>query len=117
MLVASCARLKDKNVHTKDLIIWDQERTYKTTKVNDLIRIHYKTCFDSKDKKYDFWESLRVQFKKKFQVELIGLSEAESRSFYNENDVCLLISGYPVTVKEFKTDHKGVVEFIDPHQS
>lgn len=113
--------MKEKGVHRKDLIIWDLEKTYKTTSINDSLKLLYKTCFPSKDRKYDFWESLRVKFKEKFGIELIGLSEAESRSFYIQdtspfvpNEVCLHITGNPVTVKPFETEIKDL-EIHDPN--
>jgi len=120
-LLSSCTFMKEKGVHRKDLIIWDMETTYKTKSINDDLKLLYKTCFDAKDKKYDFWEELRLGFKKKFGLELIGLSEAESRSFYIQdsspfvaNEVCLHITGNPVTVKPFTTPLTEL-EIHDPH--
>lgn len=111
-ILASCTHVKDKGVHRKDLVIWDLERTYKNKLTHKDIQLFYKTCFPAKDRKYDFWEPLREQFKEKFQVELIGLAEAESRSFVS-NEVCLHISGNPVTEKVLRTDVKGRFEFTD----
>ena len=120
LLLCACTTKTEKGVYRKDLIIWDLERTYKKTHINDSLKILYKTCFDSKNRKYDFWESLRSEFKKKFDIELIGLSTAESRSFYIKdssvfvaNEVCLHITGNPVTVQVLKTELKEV-EFHDP---
>lgn len=111
-ILASCTHVKDKGVHRKDLVIWDLERTYKNKLTHNDIQIFYKTCFPAKDRKYDFWEPLREQFREKFLVELIGLSDAESKSFVG-NEVCLHISGNPVTEKVLRTDVKGRVEFTD----
>ena len=61
------------------------------------------------------------RFKAQFGEELIGLADAESRSFYIQdsslfvaNEVCLHISGYPVTVKPFLTTLRQV-EIHDPN--
>lgn len=120
-LVSSCTTKRERGVHRKDLVIWDLERTYKTKITNDSLKLLYKTCFDSKDRKYDFWEPLRVKFKEQFGIELIGLSQAESRSFYIQdsslfvaNEVCLHITGNPVTVKPFTTPMTEL-EIHDPN--
>ena len=119
-ILASCTNVKDKGVHRKDLVIWDLERTYKNKLTHKDIQLFYKTCFPAKDRKYDFWEPLRGQFREKFLVELIGLSDAESHSYYVQdsslfvpNEVCLHISGNPVTEKVLRTDVKGRIEFTD----
>lgn len=112
---------RERGVHHKDLMIWNLETTYKSQSINKSLKLLYKTCFDSKDKKYDFWEPLRVKFKERFKIELIGLSDAESRSFYIQdsspfvaNEVCLHITGNPVTVKTMTTELTEL-EIHDPN--
>lgn len=119
-ILCSCTTMREKGVHKKDLVIWDLERTYKTTFTNSDLNILYKTCFPAKDRKYDFWASLRDQFKVKFDTDLIGLSDIESRSYsikdsspFVPNEVCLHITGNPVTEKKMKDGVAGNFEFRD----
>ncbi len=112
VLLSACTTMREKGVHKKDLVIWDLERTYKKTFTNSDLNILYKTCFPAKDRKYDFWAPLREQFKDKFNVDLIGLADIESRSFTSVEDmdeVCLHITGNPVTEKVMKDE--GNFEF------
>jgi hypothetical protein len=106
--------MREKGVHYQDEIIWNQERTYKHLYTNHDINLLYKTCFDSKDRKYDFWEPLRDTFIDKFKVELIGLANAESRTIA-ETDVCLHIIGNPITEKKMSEDLSGNFEIHDPN--
>ena len=112
VLLSACTTKREKGVHKKDLVIWDLERTYKKTFTNSDLNILYKTCFPAKDRKYDFWAPLRDQFKDKFNVDLIGLADIESRSYSSVEDkdeVCLHLTGNPVTEKMMKD--KGNFEF------